>query len=1556
MELIPNRSESLWQNLISLFALLILILCTQQVAYADAVDSVSQNFAAAESPGIKSCTTGYSQLSGDVTYGKQIISGALPYGIQYRAHVRTNSSASRDYYNSLSTFANWSDNYTNYIASSSSSYFIGNESVPSTVYTIKLPGDDQKYYFRILPDNIKVLPDGVTYANTSTLYRIGLATDASSSSIARQRGENRGPNGYREMDLQLSTGSITVTRYGVVYTATAAIASGSGTVFRITNIQYPNGHKLTLSYDSNLNLTSVSDNRNNVLTLTHAQQNFPINGTTPAMPLQQPVSSVKYTSGQLGDSQQTDFTYAPADTYTSGHQLVRNYILTQITNARTSQKESYSYTNTLSLGTYSSAVYSTAPVTDFYIPVLHTVVNGLNQVAQTWNVTHPSYTYDKTSRTFTDAQTTIESYLGDPSGPSAMDMTTKYNDNSATSSTITTTFSPDGSQNATSTINVSYPDIYHMSLSVSGYPCLFSGGKPISAAYFDSPDGLILSTTDGNNVQTSYGYDIYSRLAQTIQAAGTNFSRTTTYTYGNLNTNIFNPYTTPTVIQGPYQTVTNSLNSRGQVVQQVKTYTQAGSVASQTWSYDYFEDASQPSYGLLGHVVNPRGTAADDQIWYGYDNYGNLIAKSQHVSGVSRDTHYNNPNSAGLPTSINYPDGNTSMITYDSGYRILRKSFGNAATAQVVSNTYDSLGRLATSTDADGKTTSYSYDSVGRLSSNVFPNGNQEKYSYFPNNTINTSQQASSNGTMFAMTQNRLDSAGRIYTVLQGSLGDRNWKAFVYDGNGNVIETWTSLNIHEHWAYDLFNNVTSHTDGNGNVDTKGFDNVNNNITENAANSAGSTRYFKNQNVLAVEQNPDFGEKDHYHDLDNNEVEQHHGDRQCKFGTIDQIGRSPLTSCTSISVPDVKLLVNDAYSYDQSAYGNLDSVTSQTAYGVNTTYSYDIFHRITSKAQHNNTPPTWGYPNSTLTTSYAYTNAGKLNSLTTPAGNVVSYNYNANSGMLDNIQLNNTYVIKNIGYDGASRLSYFYWGKGGTWQQWLDDAGEVSQISSTLAGSQISLKLNYGFDLDGRITSQSIAGASTTTYSYDNNSQLQSESTNDGRSLTYTYDQNGNRKSLRSTGNWGLSYASQDYQYTANHMNSWTKNGGAQAFGYTPTGELVSSYTGTSAYDHAGRRRSESGVPGSTKYIGMYMDYNHKNERTFRGGSYIDRQYAYDESSHLIGEYNSAGAMIVEYIWMGDKPIAAVYPGGRIVYIVTDHQNKPRRGIDAATQQVVWAWDPDAFGAVKPIESGAQINLRFPGQYYDEATGLYYNHNRYYNPELGRYMEPDPTGLDSGLNPYAYAGNNPVNSVDPTGLYEDGGRHWLGEDLNTQVYSMNPDSYHGSLNINNTCWSGFTGSNNGVVDSYSPYGSESIEAVYPEFWVAGFGGVARDMAFSVIDGIETVTFTASKEFNFSGFSNIFSRGGYSVYQGLDAEGIIRYIGITGRNPSVRFAEHADSIGTGKEFLRYEIIDGAEGLSRSAARVQEQNLINLYGLQRNGGLLLNRINSISPTKWDIMGVVP
>jgi RHS repeat-associated protein len=69
------------------------------------------------------------------------------------------------------------------------------------------------------------------------------------------------------------------------------------------------------------------------------------------------------------------------------------------------------------------------------------------------------------------------------------------------------------------------------------------------------------------------------------------------------------------------------------------------------------------------------------------------------------------------------------------------------------------------------------------------------------------------------------------------------------------------------------------------------------------------------------------------------------------------------------------------------------------------------------------------------------------------------------------------------------------------------------------------------------------------------------------------------------------------------------------------------------------------------------------------------------------------------------------------------------------------------------------NVRFPGQYFDDETGLHYNWHRFYDPETGRYISADPIGLaGEDVNLFSYVGQDPINWIDPWGLLRNHGRN------------------------------------------------------------------------------------------------------------------------------------------------------------------------------------------------------
>ena len=182
------------------------------------------------------------------------------------------------------------------------------------------------------------------------------------------------------------------------------------------------------------------------------------------------------------------------------------------------------------------------------------------------------------------------------------------------------------------------------------------------------------------------------------------------------------------------------------------------------------------------------------------------------------------------------------------------------------------------------------------------------------------------------------------------------------------------------------------------------------------------------------------------------------------------------------------------------------------------------------------------------------------------------------------------------------------------------------------------------------------------------------------------------------------------------------------------------------------------------------------------GLQTDTAFIYDMldtywDSHCNGDYGSVydgqtGTLL-------ESPIAGPHRGGYLwSHWYTGHQ---RLKFTFTTNATRYSWNGMSCvnsgnntgydGFILPAyqyrkyQSGATpywIPLRYPGQYYDAETDLVENWNRYYDPALGRYLEPDPefarnpdlvaaiAARGYGINPYAYASNNPIRVTDPTG--------------------------------------------------------------------------------------------------------------------------------------------------------------------------------------------------------------
>ncbi len=422
-----------------------------------------------------------------------------------------------------------------------------------------------------------------------------------------------------------------------------------------------------------------------------------------------------------------------------------------------------------------------------------------------------------------------------------------------------------------------------------------------------------------------------------------------------------------------------------------------------------------------------------------------------------------------------------------------------------------------------------------------------------------------------------------------------------------------------------------------------------------------------------------------------------------------------------------------FSYDAGTNG-VGRLTGASDANHSLSWTYDGLGRVTGKGQVDGVIA--------QSVGYGYTN-GDLVSLVTPSGQTVVYGYT--NHRITSVSANGTTILSGVTYDPFGPANAWTWGNATTMSRTFDQDGKPSQI--TTAG----VTNGYTVDNATRITAISDSGLASNswTFGYDLldrvNSGISSAITEG-----YSYDANSNR--LTTT---GAVPSVETIGTTSNQLTS-TTGSIERTYSYDAAGNTLGYAANTYTFNQRGRMTEVLVGTNETDYI-----YNSLGQLIRKSGAGGTTLLMYDEAGHILGEYTGTGGLIQETIWMGDTPIATLQPSGSSVavyYVHTDHLGTPRKVTRSSDNGLMWRWDPDTFGSLGPNNNPAGLgtftyNLRFPGQYSLNESGLYYNYFRDYDPATGRYIESDPIGQEDGVSTYLYVGADSIGYYDPFGLYK-----------------------------------------------------------------------------------------------------------------------------------------------------------------------------------------------------------
>ncbi|WP_188365549.1 RHS repeat protein [Marinicella pacifica] len=838
----------------------------------------------------------------------------------------------------------------------------------------------------------------------------------------------------------------------------------------------------------------------------------------------------------------------------------------------------------------------------------------------------------------------------------------------------------------------------------------YPDGSSTSATY-DVSNSNVLTRTDERGTVTQYEYFPNGHLKTLTEALGTDVERSTTYTYD--------------------------------VYGQLKTLTQVGDADTETAITQYFYD----DYGNLIKLINAEGheteyTSHDsmgnaltkidgrDKEWtYTYDAHGNLTSST---NPLSHTTSYDY-DKVGNQVKTTFPDTHFSLHEYDELNRLVKQTdeLGHFITYEydqagnqikqtdkaqrTTTNTYDLLNRLITSTDAVGNVTTYHYpDSSGSNNSNIYRAYKIEYPTFSRQMTFDLRGRATeqtttylSGGAQKSETKKfKFDMTGNKTEIIDAE--QRSVKS-EYDELNQLIKTIEPYGIETTFTYDNRGNMLTLTDGMQQTHTFTYSKINQNLTE--SRPLGQTEiytYDANGNI-ATKTNPQGQLIEYTYDYANRNTQtEFHTDA----GTLD---------------------VTVSYGYNNR--GSLVSYNDGTSQGVMT---YDSAQQKLSE--------TIQYDGQSFGHSYSYHPDGEKSTFTGIDGITYSYFYNE-LGLLNNVVIPNegNITYQNFKWSRPQTVSY----PGGSQRtNTYDGLQRLKSFTVKKPDNTPIMTYEYTYTPAGNISHKSTEHGAYQ-YGYDELNRLTNADYPVLTDESFTYDALGNRKTDSNTGvtewlynqnNQLLNSVSSQYEYDAN---------GNQTIEKDPQGQIIRQYI------YNTQNRLGEIKDGSNQTIASYY-YDPFGRRLSKTVTNPD-QSTTKTYFHYSDEGYSAeitDGEIISYVFHPQRtwstnPILKKQ-NNTYYYYQNDHLDTPQI-IHNNQGEVVNAKEMKAFGGWQTTVSIIDDEMGFPGHYLDNTTLYFYNLNRNYSSNTGRYIQSDPLKIEGGFNMYVYAFLNPNVNFDPLGL-------------------------------------------------------------------------------------------------------------------------------------------------------------------------------------------------------------